>query len=262
MVYLLIKKFDAMSIQVLMDYIKKKNSEFFLMLTKYPLKKHKINSNINQMKNILLNYIYKYSKKKIEINVVRLKYIYLNSNMLAEYIAIKLITKRRSLYKAKRKIFNKIKLVRYNKYNVEKEIKYIYNTSKLNFIKSSVFNDLSNVSLNSLYNNSIKYKKILSLIKYKFISGIRLVVAGRLTRRNVAARSIKKFAYMGSLKNIDSSFKGLSVVNLRGGTRPNLDYSSQNDVAKTGAFNVKSWTSYYGYSTLSKKTNSDFVTAE
>src|SRR5579871_2809467 len=41
--------------QVIMNYIKKKNYEFFLMLTKYPLKKHNFNSKINNMKNILLN---------------------------------------------------------------------------------------------------------------------------------------------------------------------------------------------------------------
>ena len=51
-----------------MVYIKKKNYEFFLMLTKYPLKKDSFNSIINKMKNILLYYLNRYSKKKIEIN--------------------------------------------------------------------------------------------------------------------------------------------------------------------------------------------------
>nr|YP_009574625.1 ribosomal protein S3 [Orbilia dorsalia]QBF58426.1 ribosomal protein S3 [Orbilia dorsalia]QBM09606.1 hypothetical protein [Dactylella sp.] len=220
-----------MNTQILMDYIKKKNYPFFLMLTKYPLKPHNLKTIISKMKNILLNYLNRYSKKKIEMNLIRLKYIYLNSNMLAEHIAIKLITKKRSLLNVKRQIFAKTKLVGYNKY-------------KLN--KLNTFNIMNVNSLHELsFLNNNLYTELLNRIKYKFLSGIRLVVAGRLTRRNVAARSIKSMTNKGSLKNIDSSHKFVSVVTLRGDVRPNLDYTNISGIAKTGSFGVKAWTSYY-----------------
>nr|YP_009663680.1 ribosomal protein S3 [Dactylella tenuis]QCW06819.1 ribosomal protein S3 [Dactylella tenuis] len=230
-----------MNTQIIMGYIKKKNYEFFLILTKYSLKKHNFDSIINKMKNILLNYLNRYSKKKIEINLIRLKYIYLNSNMLAEYIAIKLITKKKSLLKVKRKIFTKAKLIQYNRYKL----------NKLNILNINAIQSLRELS--SLNSNNNQYMQILSRIKYKFISGIRLIAAGRLTRRNVAARSIKTLTYKGSLKNIDSSHKFISVASLRGDWRPNLDYTAKAGVAKTGSFGVKVWTSYYGYSTLASK---------
>ena len=46
------------------------------------------------------------------------------------------------------------------------------------------------------------------------MSGIRLEVKGRLTKRYRADRAIFKVKWKGGLKNIDSSFKGLSSVNL------------------------------------------------
>ena len=44
------------------------------------------------------------------------------------------------------------------------------------------------------------------------MGGIRLEVKGRLTKRYRADRSVFKVKWKGGLKNIDSSFKGLSSV--------------------------------------------------
>ncbi len=89
------------------------------------------------------------------------------------------------------------------------------------------------------------YKYFLEYLNYKFFVGIRLGIAGRLTRRNVAARSIKKYTYIGSIKNIDSSFRRLSVSNLRGCISPNVEFTKMNALARTGAFTVRSWLSKY-----------------
>src|SRR5690606_15272291 len=134
---------------------------------------------------------------KIEINLIRLKYIYLNSNMLAEFIARKLITKKRSLLKAKIKIFAKAKLVRYNKYKLKDKIN-VFNIMDINSLR-----ELSSLKFNNYY----LYLELLSRIKYKFISGIKLIAAGRLTKRNIAARAVKAMTYKGSLKNLDSSHR-------------------------------------------------------
>ena len=116
---------------------------------------------------------------------------------------------------------------------------YEHNLNKLNLIKNindpieSLFNNTSRPDENSLK------KLVLDEIKYKRIGGVRLEAAGRLTKRNVAARSIKKLTYIGTLKNIDSSYRGMSVVTLRGHLKPNLTKTIFNSKAKTGAFSVK-----------------------
>jgi hypothetical protein len=64
-------------------------------------------------------------------------------------------------------------------------------------------------------------------------------IAGRLNRRAIAARSVVKTGQVGSLKNLESSYKGLSSVVLRGHVRPNLEKASFNYKTRNGAFNVK-----------------------
>ena len=68
------------------------------------------------MRNLLENKLYEFYRKKQEIRLIRLKYLYLSNDMLSEYIALKLISKKRNLFRAKRKIFRKIKLPYFNKY--------------------------------------------------------------------------------------------------------------------------------------------------
>jgi hypothetical protein len=47
------------------------------------------------------------------------------------------------------------------------------------------------------------------------MGGVRLEAKGRLTKRYRADRAIFKVRWKGGLKNIDSSYKGLSSVNMR-----------------------------------------------
>jgi hypothetical protein len=126
--------------------------------------------------------------------------------MLVELIARKLITKKRSLLKVKRKIFARVKLVRYNKYKPKDKIN-IFNIMGINSLR-----ELSTLKSN----NNYLYLELLSRIKYKFISGIRLIAAGRLTKRNIAARAVKAMTYKGNLKNIDSSHRSMSIPAMRG----------------------------------------------
>ena len=43
------------------------------------------------------------------------------------------------------------------------------------------------------------------------------------------------------MKNVDSSFKGLSAVMLRGIVKSNVQYSVQNSKNRNGAFGIKGW---------------------
>ena len=66
-------------------------------------------------------------------------------------------------------------------------------------------------------NNQSKKKSNISLRNFVFkylkhfkLGGIRLEAKGRLTKRFTASRSVFKLNWKGGLKNVDSSFKGLS----------------------------------------------------
>jgi hypothetical protein len=86
---------------------------------------------------------------------------------------------------------------------------------------------------------------VLNLIKYKWVTGVRLEAAGRLTRRYTASRSVFKFRYKGNLKNIDyslktdSSQKNLSTVMLRNHVKPNSQYTFVKSKRRIGAFGIK-----------------------
>jgi hypothetical protein len=80
---------------------------------------------------------------------------------------------------------------------------------------------------------------ILNSIKRKTISGLRLEASGRLSRRLTAARSVFKFRYIGTLRNIDSSYKGLPSVMLRGHLKSNLQYTLINSKTRNGSYGLK-----------------------
>jgi hypothetical protein len=73
--------------------------------------------------------------------------------------------------------------------------------------------------------------------------GIRIEVKGRATRRLTASRSTFKMKWKGGLKNVDSSFKGLSAILLRGHMKSNLQYTYIGTKNRNGAIGVKGWVS-------------------
>ena len=232
------------------EFIKKTKKSFYDYI--------RIDNKVDKMINFLVNKISKFYKKKVEINIIRLKYLYLNNKMIAEYIALKLIKKKRNLFRAKRKLFKKIKFPYINKYAINN-----ITLASQNIIKKSFRNQSRAIRGKQIWDEwkqdkyfrpvvhsdqsriNDTYRDFLQSINYKFPIGIRLGIAGRLTKRNVAARSIKKYTYIGSLKNIDSSFRSVSVSNLRSCSRPNLEYNQKNSLARTGAFTVRSWLGNY-----------------
>lgn len=105
--------------------------------------------------------------------------------------------------------------------------------------------------VNSLANSLAKSVDVLNIIRYKWVSGVRLEAAGRLTRRYTAARSVFKYRYKGSLKNIDysqktdTSKKNVSTVMLRNYVKANSQYSFTKSKRRIGAFGLKGWISSY-----------------
>jgi hypothetical protein len=208
--------------------------------------------------------ISKFYTKKVEFNIVNLEYLYLNSDILSESIVLKLKKRSNRLLRVLKTSLNMIKLPFINKLSISN------NLNKIKYNKTLSFNNVQN--LNALlqifvykqkYPNEDEFdlllqdifplliekkeediqKIILNNIKHKFISGVRLEATGRLTRRLTAARSVFKLKYKGSLKNIDSSYKGLSSVVLRGHVRSNIQYTNISSKTRNGSFGIKGWIS-------------------
>jgi hypothetical protein len=204
---------------------------------------------IDKMKKYFEDIISIYFNKAVIIKFIRLKYLYLNSNMVAEYIALKL--KRSGLYKAKKYLW-KVKYPSFSKFYIKKNINK--NTLKI----KSLLDDISKIPLEIVneknYNKKINKKQLLTnnyckeiiqLIKYKYPIGIRLASAGRLTRRYRADRAVYRLYSKGIFKNIDSSFKNQSVVLLRGYVQPNVEYAMSCFKRRIGAYSAKSWLSFF-----------------
>jgi hypothetical protein len=167
----------------------------------------------------LLQYIrrplYELYGKNVEFNLIDLKRFYLNSDIISESTLLKLTKNRRKILRYLTKLKNKVKIH-------EKTV-------------FSLRSGLSNKSENCLSNN----KQVLDGLKYKNVSGFRIEAKGRLSKRYTASRSISKTKYKGNLLNIDSSFKGLSSVLLKGNLKSNLQNTRLRSKSRIGSFGIK-----------------------
>ena len=209
----------------------------------------------------LKSLIEKIYNKKVEFNLVNIKYLHLNSDIFSGILALKLRNRKNKLLRVLKASIIKVKLPSLNKLAILDEV---YNRQKKAqnliikdliydplFIKAKILN---NDALDQILGNFFKLNAlneldsnlentVLNSIKHKPVSGIRIEASGRLSRRITAARSVFKVKYLGNLKNIDSSYKGFSSVMLRGHFRSNLQYTKLNSKTRIGAFGIKGWIS-------------------
>lgn len=217
--------------------------------------------------------------KKVEFNFVNLKYLYLNSYIFSDTLVTKLRNRKNRLlsvlntslllfklpsidrlalyeeiYNRKRKLQNlKVDNTMANffslKSNIKSQFRDLLEGSLLNIDIQNSISKLKDFKLhypeNLMYYNYPFFilNTILKSIKNKSVSGIRLEVAGRLTRRNKADRSLFKLRYKGNIRNMDSSYKGLSAVLLRGYAKSNLQYTKLKSRIRIGSFGLKGWVS-------------------
>jgi hypothetical protein len=197
--------------------------------------------------NILLENIY---GKKIEFNIISLKYYNLNIDIYLQVLAIRLRNRRNRIYKVLNKSFFNTKLPYLHELvlYIDTPKKSIHNSSiSINkFYKKEEFsysNDILNDILYDYYSLYL-YKKneniVLNSIKHRIMGGIRIEARGRLSKRLIAARTIFKYKYAGSLKNLNSSYLGISSTMLIGNLRSNLDHSKFKSKTKIGSFGLKS----------------------
>ncbi len=229
--------------------------QYLIMLYKYS-QKYFINNFKYEDKNIsfiskLKSNLSKIYGKKIKLNIINLKSIAFNSDIFTKSLSTKLKKRKFNLFKSMVTILNKGKFI--TKYQLDD--KRLSNNKNKNLLENK-YKNLSlvyNISKKSLdlFLNSIYYsnnKKIIrniifNQIKYKNIGGMRLEIKGRLTKRYRADRAIYKLHWKGGLKNIDSSFKGLSSTVFKGYSNSNILYSISKSKRRIGSFAVKGWIS-------------------
>jgi hypothetical protein len=218
---------------------------------------------------ILANKIF---NKKIELNIINLKYLHLNSDIFSEVIATKLMKKKSRLLLILKRSLKLVKLPSKisikNMFDTENSTKLL-NKSFLNRYKNANINNLEcfkikksepkdilqgvlrNIytfyklnfsTLNELKQRKIDEINIFNSIKFKWIKGVKVEAKGRLTKRYTASRSVFKLKYKGNLKNIDAH-NGLSSIMLRGDVKPNMEYSFKKSWKRIGAFGIKGWIS-------------------
>ena len=192
-------------------------------------------------------------QKRISLNIVDLKYLYLDSYIMASAITTKLKDRKKRVLRVLKRALGAIKkpYFKIHFYNRKKTLEQA-NTNLLFMdrnLNMSAYSLSKNILLNKhLYKKPSNYKPRLLLyhLKHKVVTGVRLQGSGRLTRRLTASRSISKFKYMGSLQNLESSRQGISTNMLRGYMKSNLQYTNMNSYNRNGAFGVKvSVSSYY-----------------
>jgi hypothetical protein len=234
-----------------------------LLLRRY---KFRLNLNDYKFKDVFLHklslIIRKFYNKKVEFNIIKLRSIVFNTDIFTEILKLKLKKRRINVIKVMNFILSKVNLPTVNRIKERASLTKIidlnllenkYNNLSLNSIVNNNNNNLDKVLI-ELYNNSFGKKNygkenfnvkdiILSSVKYKNIGGIRLEIKGRLTKRYRADRSIFKVRWKGGLKNIDSSYKGLSSPKIRGYTNSNVEYSICTSKRRIGSFAIKGWIS-------------------
>ena len=168
--------------------------------------------------------------KNVEFNIINLKYFYFNSKIFTQPLELKL-KKKRNVLRYLKVLIRKAKI---------KNVKLAEKSKK--FFNFNIFNSDNFLQQDNTKSKYLK-KIILSNLKYKRVSGVRLEAAGRLTRRFSASRSQRRTKYKGNLENVYSSFKGYPTPVLRGNDKANLQYTVINSTSRVGAFGVKGWVS-------------------
>ena len=233
-------------------YILNKYANKYLRL----LRKYDLLYSLNQYKfnkfiflPVLSNILNKIIGKKIEYNIINLKSVAYNTDLFTNALALKLRKKRINYIKNMFSILNRAYLPNVNtikeRSRIQAQAINIAGTTQdkdLKVISKIKDNNLSKLlEYRTNIGNKEVHNKIYDSIGYKNMGGIRLEVKGRLTKRYRADRSIYSLKWKGGLKNIDSSFRGLSSVLFRGNSKSNVTYSIAKSKRRIGAFAVKGW---------------------
>lgn len=240
---LLIKTIKSKKINIFRSYLNKYSKLFnlqnlifsynkLLLLNSYKFK----NFFLLNLKRIISKL---FNNKKIEFRIFNMKQLFLNSDILMEAIAIKLKNRKNKI----RKIF--FKAFKILKVPLRKRFFWLRYKLKAKSVLQYNINEFLSHNLFNFYKQKVKSpqlrKIVLNSIKNKHICGVRIEGKGRLTPRLTAFRSISKTNYRGTIKNIYSSYAGLSSVILKGHYKSTIQYTIVNSKTRNGSFGVRGW---------------------
>jgi hypothetical protein len=178
--------------------------------------KSKFNSLYLNLRRLgLISLVQKLYNKKVEINLIELKSIHLNSDVFSSAVALKLRDRKNKVVTILRK-------------------------AVLQMVKIPDLHTLITFDDNI---ETMNKNNILKTIKQQVVSGVRFEASGRLTPRLTAMRAVFKYRYAGSLKNIRSSFNSKPSTLLRGYVKSNSQYTVINSKTRNGTFGLKGWVS-------------------
>jgi hypothetical protein len=202
------------------NWLLRKNFRVVKMLFKntrlISFNKAKFNNFFLSLRNLgLIHLIGKIYGKKTKIKLVDLKSIHLNSDVFSSAVALKLRDRKNKAVRVLRKA--------------------ILQMVKIPDLHTLITFDDKMETMNK--NN------ILNTIKQQVVSGVRFEASGRLTRRLTAMRAVFKYRYVGSLKNLRSSFNNRASTLLRGFSKANSQYTLINSKTRNGTFGLKGWVS-------------------
>jgi hypothetical protein len=246
------------------ELIQNHASKYFKILRKYNLLYSLNQFKFNKFRMLpkLTYLLNRFLGRKIQYNIINLKSITYHPDIFTDLLALKISKERFSPVRRMNGLLHKTRILKKNRIQERSKVDP---SSKLDMFRNN-YRDLKIVShigqkdLSSLVTNILskiyetKYVEegnntpsnkihnlIFKSIGYKHLSGIKLKVSGRLTKRYRADRSLQALKWKGGLKNIDSSFKGLSVVSFRGNDNSNVSYSLTKSKRRIGSFAVKGW---------------------
>jgi len=176
-----------------------------------------------------LNKIFhKIYNKRININIINLKYLHLDYSLFINAIVRKLKKRKTKVLRVLRKALILPKIPKLDS---------MFLLRKKNQFNDVIYNLINFKNINIKNINKIIFKSIKNI----HIIGVRLEGKGRLTRRLTAARAVYKKTYIGNLRNVYSSSKGFSALMSKGFYGSNLNYINSNSYNRNGSYGIKSW---------------------
>lgn len=204
--------------------------------------------------SIIIRFLQEIYKKKIEFNIVILKYFWLNSSILLQILTARVKNPiNRGKYLASLDyVMGMIKVPILSKTKFAGESKPflgVQNKKLDRFVsdKKDYLNNflLANNTKSKIWTDKNIDELVLSNLDNKIIAGVFLKVSGRLTKRYKAQKAIKKLSCKGTLKNVYSAHRNHSSYLSKGYIGINIEQTKIFSKTRIGSFGITGWIASY-----------------
>lgn len=201
-----------------------------------------------------IRFIQNLYNKKIELNIITLKYFWLSSSILLQILTAKIKNpnNRGKYLFPLNYAMDKIKVPILSRHQFSGEIKPYVGIQN---VRLNLFNYNQKDYLNEfILSNNVKSKVwsennidglVLSNLENKVVAGVFLKIAGRLTKRYKAQRAVQKLAFKGTLKNVYSAHRNYSSSLSKGYSNINIEKAAISSNVRIGAFGLTGWIASY-----------------